>query len=92
MPSKGERVKVHCRVRPLSEQERKEAGGALGITGSLDIDRDSNSITVETNLGPKPFRFDTVFSPTITQAEVFDSCGKELVSECIEGYNGTLMA
>ncbi len=38
------------------------------------------------------FRFDTVFTPADSQAEVFARIGEETVRDVMEGYNGTIFA
>jgi hypothetical protein len=40
----------------------------------------------------KLFKFDKVFDEGSRQEEVYDSCVRELVSQCFEGYNSAILA
>ena len=40
----------------------------------------------------RKFHFDHIFGPESTQAEVFELCGKNIVLDVINGYNGTIFA
>ena len=89
-PSNSSSVKVCCRIRPMN---RKEKGLKSGVCAEK-----ANDTTVYINDGEKrandkrKFHFDHIFGPESTQAEVFELCGKNIVLDVINGYNGTIFA
>eukprot|EP00930_Biecheleria_cincta_P098023 TRINITY_DN8970_c0_g1_i1.p1 TRINITY_DN8970_c0_g1~~TRINITY_DN8970_c0_g1_i1.p1 ORF type:complete len:523 (-),score=110.74 TRINITY_DN8970_c0_g1_i1:35-1603(-) len=86
-------VRVFCRVRPLSEKEKK--AGDTDVTKQLDlttiqVDQDRSDVKGGRKSMLHDFRFDAVFMPG-TQEEVFGDV-KELVQTVLEGYNITIFA
>jgi DNA replication protein DnaC len=80
------RIRVYCRVRPLSQKEvlRNE-------TEALKVVDD---YTVEVNAGDAPSKvesYDAVFGPNSTQNQVFDNV-KRLVKSAVDGYNVCIFA
>jgi hypothetical protein len=41
---------------------------------------------------PKNFSFDAVFSSTVTQKEIYNTCAASVVEAVLGGYNGTIFA
>ena len=41
---------------------------------------------------PKNFTFDAVFSPAVTQKDIYDICASSVVDSVLSGYNGTIFA
>lgn len=44
------------------------------------------------NAPSKDFFFDAVYSPTVTQKHIYDSCAANVVESVLDGYNGTIFA
>jgi len=75
-------VRVYCRVRPLSSQERR-----LGDAEALRVLR-GTAIEVD-GFDRGSLGFDSVFSPG-TQDTIFHEC-KDLVQSAIDGHNVTVL-
>ena len=88
--SSSSSVKVCCRIRPMNKKE-------IGLKSAVCAEKVSDS-TICINDGEKrtsdkrSFHFDHIFGPDSTQAEVFELCGKNIVLDVINGYNGTIFA
>ena len=78
-------AKVVCRIRPLSQNERKVGGHGC-------VDYTTNCIEVFTSLGQYPFDCDHVFDETATQQDLFDCCARPLVDDALIGINSTILA
>lgn len=81
-------VKVAVRCRPMSSKEI-----ARGCTNIVNIIQ--NSITVkaaESNNEDKTFTFDYAFDGNSTQQQVYNELGKPIVSQALDGFNGTIFA
>ncbi|XVF57555.1 hypothetical protein PTKIN_Ptkin06aG0215200 [Pterospermum kingtungense] len=81
-------IRVYCRVRPF-------LGGEPNTLSSVDH-TDETTITVITpskygKEGRKSFTFNRVFSPSVTQAEVFSDM-QPLVRSVLDGYNVCIFA
>jgi hypothetical protein len=76
-------VKVAVRVRPQSDREL-DAGNKVVTAASSD-----SQIIVN---GKRHSAYDYAFSQNITQAELYNSCVKNLVSGVFNGLNGTILA
>ncbi|KAJ8393758.1 hypothetical protein AAFF_G00056730 [Aldrovandia affinis] len=75
-------VKVMCRFRPLNESE---------ITrGDKYIPKFKNEDTVV--ITGKSYVFDRVLPPNTSQEHVYDTCAKQIVTDVLGGYNGTIFA
>jgi kinesin family member 15 len=76
-------IKVFVRVRPQIERE----------TSSTCLSVDEKSLIISTNSKEeREFTYDAVFNENSTQCEVFDFVGKELTTDCLEGFNTTIFA
>jgi len=81
----GESIRVVVRVRPLNKKEV-----ASGEQASLHVDPSRGEVTIPGVA--QPFCFDACFPPGSTQDLLYDACAKEVVSGCLEGFNGTIFA
>lgn len=72
-----DQIRVVVRLRPFE--------------GPSCITQLSDEIIEIENLA-QPFQFDKVFSPSCTQAEVFDSAVRPTLDGVLEGYNGCVIA
>lgn len=81
-------VKVAVRCRPMSTKEI--ARGCINIVNIVN-----NSITVkgtENNSEDKTFTFDYAFDGNSTQQKVYQDLGQPIVSQALDGFNGTIFA
>eukprot|EP00038_Savillea_parva_P015756 m.14830 g.14830 ORF g.14830 m.14830 type:complete len:708 (+) comp3203_c0_seq1:338-2461(+) len=76
-------VQVAVRCRPLSSKETLQ-----GHKFAVDLDTVNGTVGV----GPLSFAFDHVFGPDIKQVDVYNRVARNIVSSCLEGYNGTIFA
>ena len=79
------KIRVFCRVRPLSNSEIERGCG--NITTIVD----EFTITCDSKSGIKPFVYDSVFGPNSSQEEVFEDT-KRVVQSAIDGYNVCVFA
>ena len=87
--SKVERVMVHLRIRPLSEDDIAR----YGQNSSVEYTDDSRGIvTLRKDYEKKTFNFDSVFDGNSRQDEIFNRVAHPVVSSVIEGYNGTIFS
>ena len=91
----GENVKVVVRVRPLNTNENKEGYRMITkvntIDGTIKVEipkRDSSNMDTPAKI----FTFDTVFAPDVKQVDVYNRVARPIVSNVLEGYNGTIFA
>ena len=82
---KKETVNVVCRVRPLSNEERRQA-----VPKCLDIR--SNNVIIRKGNKTQEFSFNEVFSPKSTQHDVYKSCVEPMIHDACAGYSCTLFA
>ncbi|XWS64476.1 hypothetical protein CRYUN_Cryun05aG0007200 [Craigia yunnanensis] len=81
-------IRVYCRVRPF-------LGGQLNSLSSVNH-MDDRTITIVTpskygKEGRKSFTFNKIFSPSVTQAEVFSDT-QPLIRSVLDGYNVCIFA
>ena len=89
---KDDNVRVVVRVRPFNatETEKKYADIVRvdALNGSIRLENPN-----QTRENPaKLFAFDTVFGPDSAQVEVYNRVARSIVSNVLEGYNGTIFA
>lgn len=88
-------MKVVVRVRPLNSAETKEGFKMITKVNTID-----GTIKVEIprkdasnhETPAKTFTFDTVFAPEVKQVDVYNRVARPIVSNVLEGYNGTIFA
>uniref|UniRef100_A0A336KMA5 Kinesin-like protein n=1 Tax=Culicoides sonorensis TaxID=179676 RepID=A0A336KMA5_CULSO len=77
-------VKVLCRFRPLNSSELRNGNKSIvQFHGN-----DENSVSIQ----GKVYVFDKVFPPNTTQTQVYDVAAKSIVTDVLNGYNGTIFA
>jgi len=81
-------VRVAVRFRPN--------GGDNNIPSIVVFHPDKKTIQLEgiepTGCGAATYTFDRSFSPSSTQADVFDELGQPVIEDVLKGYNGTILA
>lgn len=91
-------VKVYCRFRPQNEAERGHNGRPCHeVLGGQSVQLVRNGVAQSTPATPGggssgPFTFDQVFDVNSTQKEVYNSVGRDLVAQCLDGYHCTCFA
>lgn len=84
-------LRVSCRIRPLSEEEKAQKG-ELGEPALRPLD--SSRVELLSREGPaQVFEFDSVFRPDVPQQvveEIFEDC-RDLVQSAADGHNVTVM-
>jgi kinesin family member 5 len=86
---KVERVMVHCRIRPLSEEDVKSYGRDSVMES---IEQSKGLIVLKKDYDKKTFVFDSVFDSSSTQKEIYAKVADPVVSSVLQGYNGTIFA
>lgn len=81
-------IKVYCRFRPLSEKELQ-----ISKTICVDILSSEKSISIsQYHTSPLQFTLDHIFSPSVSQEEIYKISSKSIIDSVLEGYNGTVLA
>ncbi|VDL69614.1 unnamed protein product [Nippostrongylus brasiliensis] len=75
---KNKFIKVIARIRPSASMIRQER--IVDVTDSKNL------------WNPKHFTYDAVFDENVTQDQVFDELGSEIIDGCVKGINGTIIA
>ncbi|GBG31451.1 Kinesin-related protein 5 [Hondaea fermentalgiana] len=96
----GERVLVAARIRPpLPGEEIRHVNNRKAVladpwqkTVSAWLAPSSKYSQTPEKAKRRTFEFDHVFDPASSQADVFESVGKPLVDNVLEGINGCLLA
>lgn len=89
--SKSSNIKVIARFRPLNATESEFINNSIGFISCDFIDEKSVAIKTDTNNRPVPFHFDRVFDINTSQAQIYDSLGRETILDVVNGYNGTIL-
>ncbi|WKY16231.1 hypothetical protein Q1695_001147 [Nippostrongylus brasiliensis] len=79
---KNKFIKVIARIRPSASMIRQER--------IVDVTDSKNLCFYPRN--PKHFTYDAVFDENVTQDQVFDELGSEIIDGCVKGINGTIIA
>ena len=91
-------VKVYCRFRPQNASERALNGQPCHeVLDDQSVQLLPAGATASAPATPgggfgDPFVFDQVFDVNSTQQEVYDSVGRDLVAQCLDGYHCTCFA
>ena len=80
---------VHCRVRPLNEEDIKSYGRDTIID---TLDQNKGLLVLKRDFDKKTFVFESVFDQTSSQQEIYSKVGEPVVSSILQGYNGTIFA
>ncbi|KAF4677375.1 hypothetical protein FOL47_001961 [Perkinsus chesapeaki] len=101
----SECVRVFVRVRPKNQKEKEAPAGPDVVMGirthpgaamePLLVDSSAKSVAIgdpskDQSDSSTMYTFDGVFGPMSAQQEVFDCVGVQVVSACLEGYNGSI--
>lgn len=78
-------AKVVCRIRPLTQSEKKAGGHSC-------IDYTTSCIEVFNSLGQHPFDCDHILDETSTQQDVFDYSARPHIDDALAGINSTIIA
>ncbi|XP_022567439.2 kinesin-like protein KIN-14Q isoform X4 [Brassica napus] len=81
-------IRVFCRCRPLNFEEI-EAGASMGI--DVESTKNGEVIVMSNGLPKKSFKFDSVFAPSASQADVFEDTAP-FATSVIDGYNVCIFA
>ena len=85
-------MKVVVRVRPLNSVETKEGFKMITkvntIDGTIKVEMPKKDMSTP-DTPAKIFTFDTVFAPDVKQVDVYNRVARPIVSNVLEGYNGT---
>uniref|UniRef100_A0A7S3Z776 Kinesin motor domain-containing protein n=1 Tax=Lotharella globosa TaxID=91324 RepID=A0A7S3Z776_9EUKA len=90
--SKGasESVRVFVRCRPFNKLEKSKNCDRV-VFIKKEVNQVQIKVPGEKDRPPKNFTFDGVYNPG-TQVEVYDETSHQLVSNVIDGFNGTIFA
>ena len=84
-------VKVICRFRPMNTREIN-----LNTFSCIKLINDKTLNIMNNqdfqNAKKKIFTYDKIFGNKSTQIELFELCGKPIISDILKGYNGTIFA
>ncbi len=87
--SSNSSIKVAVRLRPLNEDESNSQPAVHASSAD-------NKVIALRGFGKAQqrtiYNFDTVFSPSASQREVFDSTLKPVIKEVLFGYESTVFA
>lgn len=92
MPSmqNGQLVQDHTRaflrLRPMSKLEMSRRS-----RNCFDIHDDNAKFTVDSLSGENDFCYDKVFGPYVSQTELYNSFGSQIVHDLLSGINGCVM-
>lgn len=88
LKAKEECVKVFCRVRPKTAEERSRQ-----VTTCIGVNTKEQKIELKKAGGQQfNYTFDKVFGPKTSQDEIYHECVAPLIDEACEGYSCTLFA
>eukprot|EP01038_Epipyxis_sp_PR26KG_P014578 gene14578-19577_t len=79
-------IKVAVRCRPLNADEKKSNQATV-----ISCETENRIIRVKKRV-PVNFYFDEVYGMYSRQTEVFESCCRPIVEECLAGFNCTMFA
>ena len=93
---------VSCRFRPINDTERhdEKAHDTQDDKYTIQISSNHKDVTIQRDLQNKStkndistlkFSFDNILPPTSTQLQTFDTIGKPLINNVLDGYNATIL-
>lgn len=81
-------IRVVVRVRPKSERER-----AVGLSVQSGGGDGTDALTMQSSVGERmKFGFDKVLGADKDQRDVYEVSGRDVVENCLQGFNGCLLA
>jgi kinesin family protein 3/17 len=86
---KVEKVVVHVRVRPFTQDETNRWGKETSID-MFDVGK--RVVTVKKESDRKTFVFDSLFDQNSRQNDIYSRVAAPVVTSIIQGYNGTIFA
>ena len=86
---KTERVMVHCRVRPLNDEDLRNYGKDQIID---TVDQHRGTISLKREFDRKCFTFDSVYDGSSSQKDIYSKVADPVVNSVMQGYNGTIFA
>ncbi|CAG2197099.1 KIF6_9 [Mytilus edulis] len=90
-PSKNQRVKVWCRVRPTANFDTEHIELVPdGKSVNVHQKKESAKGVVNNQILDWSFRLDGIFH-NASQDHVFDTVAADIVTSALDGYNGTMM-
>jgi chromosome segregation ATPase len=88
--SKVERVSVHVRIRPFTQDELSSRTARETSVDFADIRK--GNLIIKKELDRKQFNFDSVFDDQSEQTGVYDQVARPVVNSMLQGYNATIFA
>lgn len=88
--SKVERVTVHVRIRPFTEDELNSRAARETSVDTADVRK--GTLIIKKDMDRKQFNFDSLFDDTSEQPGVYDRVARPVVSSMLQGYNATIFA
>ena len=86
---KTERVMVHCRVRPLNDEDLRNYGKDVIIDS---VDQHRGTVSLKREFDRKCFTFDSVYDGSSSQKDIYSKVADPVVNSVMQGYNGTIFA
>ncbi|KAK0178593.1 hypothetical protein PV327_007471 [Microctonus hyperodae] len=78
-------IKVVCRFRPINKSEKT-------INSKFIVKFPTNDDENYVSIGSKVYAFDKIFKPDATQDEIYIETAKPIVTDVLNGCNGTIFA
>ena len=92
-PSKTEKVVVHVRLRPFSNEELSKISKGKGNSCAVEVfDPASRHVQVRRDHEKKNFYFDSLFDQESVQEQIYAEAGHRVVESVLAGFNGTIFA
>ena len=79
-------IRAFLRLRPMSKLEISRRS-----RNCFDIHDDNAKFTVDSLSGENDFCYDKVFGPDVSQTELYNSFGSQIVQDLLSGINGCVM-
>ena len=105
LPAGGDQIKVFVRVRPEPKLKPKKSVTGSRLTKAAKAKAEAQAgkcaepvtdtmimMSEKTTAKSRGFTFDSVLGEASTQDQIFGLVGKDVVENCLNGYNGTIFA